>query len=261
MVGSSVRQSDLYSVKSINAWFDEINLPVAPVCNMMCNFCSKSCDCTANGNNPEYLSRNMTPRQAVNWVENVAGKNQRARVIKISGPCEPLYNYQTFEVLKRLAGHSQDYILSVSTNGILLAEKADELARLNVKRVEVSINAISANAISRLYSRIVKDGNVIVNPEELSNIILNGQFEGIKACLKHGISVGVNISYFPGINDGDIPNIAQKCSEYGVSDICIIGCKPNGKFKNLRTPLIDEILPVQNEISKYVNMVGIKSFN
>jgi nitrogen fixation protein NifB len=245
-------------------WFEaldnELLLPVAPACNMMCRFCSKNSDCISNGNNPESLSRVMTPRQAVRWAAAVSRKNRKIKVLKISGPGEPLCNVQTFEVLRRLKYEMPDFVYCVSTNGLLLEEKADELAAVGVRSVDVSMNAFSKAAAARLYSRVIKGSSIITSPAELADCIYNSQTGGIKRCMDMGIKVKINAVYFPGVNDGDIDSIAVWCLKMGIENICLIAGMSPGKFSTLRLPSISELIGIQQKLLKVIKSVQVKSF-
>lgn len=261
MLNTYMKQNTGLSSRTMTAWFEELTLPVAPACNMMCNFCSKDSDCVCNGNSPQFLSKPMTPRQAVNWATLSAGRNRRIRVIRISGPGEPLCNHQTFEVLKRLNAEMPDYIFAVSTNGLLLKERAAELARLNVKMVDVAINAAFEETFEKLYARVMKDSNIVINSARIAGLLLESQLEGIRLCTGYGMTVKVNIVYFPGINEEDIQAIALKCREIGVSAIRIISCGSYGKLRRLRIPNIEELVNLQQKLAKIVPEVEIKNFS
>jgi nitrogen fixation protein NifB len=260
MISGLTKQVVSLKDKAINAWFEELALPAVPSCNMMCNFCSRDCDCILSGNNPEYLSKVMTPRQALNWAVATANKNKRVKVIKVSGPGEPLCNFQTFEVLRRLNEQLPGHIYSVSTNGLLLDDKANELARLNVKIVNVSLNAVSPYTILKLYSRIIKGNEIIVNSLRMAGVLMESTIRGIRKCRQYGIKVKVNTVYFPGINDSDLMTIASKCKDLGVNSLCIMSIRSKGKLTNLRTPDLSEMLGIKEELSKIFRNVEIKSF-
>ncbi|MDP4182337.1 MAG: radical SAM protein [Bacillota bacterium] len=260
MLSSLSNQKIYYADETLNAWFEELSLPVAPTCNMMCNFCSKEKDCINNGNSPEYLSRAMTPRQAVNWAIASVRRNNRIKIIRISGPGEPLCNNQTFEVLKRLNYEMPEYIYSISTNGLLLDEKVEELKGLNVQRVNVSVNAVTKEALMKLYSRVITGREIVVNSEEMADRIIRGQFNGIKRCIENGISVKVSTLCFMGINDKELLTIASRCKELGVKSMSLVTFNPRGKLRGLRTPNLMELAGIREELSKVIKRVEIKSF-
>lgn len=239
-------------------WLDELTIPVAPACNLMCNFCSKDSDCVCNGNSPQFLSKSMTPRQAVNYAILSTLHNKRIKAIKISGPGEPLFNSQTFEVLKRLNIELPEYILSVSTNGLILKDKVQELCSLNVKRVEVSINGFKKSVVRNLCSRIILDNYVIINSDRMADTLINAQKDGIKECINKGIDVKVNTIYIPKVNDSEIFDLAHKCRSMGVKSMRVISSKPGGKMSTISSASISDLVSVQQKLMKIMDEVEIK---
>ncbi len=260
MVESNKKQQVLINNKTLNTWFESISLPVAPSCNMMCNFCTKDRDCICNGNNPEYLSRTMTPRQAVNWAKQAVHENKRIKIIEISGPGEPLYNAQTFETLKRLNMELPDCFYRINTNGLLLSEKMDDLVKLNVRMINISICSISMEGITRLYSRIIRDKSVISRGNEMAKAILALQAEGIKLCVANGMNVGINTLCIKGANENEIMEMALKFSKMGVNSMHLISSNSN---RNNCIHLADllKIENLKNNISPIINDVEIKVYN
>ncbi len=45
-----------------------MHLPVAPKCNIQCNYCNRKFDCV-NESRPGVTSAVLTPRQAVNYLD------------------------------------------------------------------------------------------------------------------------------------------------------------------------------------------------
>jgi nitrogen fixation protein NifB len=260
MVESMVKGKTSVQNRLMTAWFEELTLPVAPACNMMCSFCSRDSDCICNANNPRMLSRVMTPRQAVKWAVAQTEQNRRIKVIRISGPGEPLYNKQTFEVLKRLNAELPLHTLSISTNGLLLKERMDDLLRLNVRQVEVSLNAVHSESARKLYSRIIKDENVITSAGEITNALLESQMEGLRLCVKNGMEVKINTIYFPEINREDVVEISDLCRELGVKSMRLIPTLPSGKLRTVRVPTLGEMAAIYEVFARKVGSVEIKSF-
>ncbi len=60
-------------------------------------------------------------------------RNENITVIGIAGPGDPLANEATFEVLGAINREFPEIILCVSTNGLLLPEKLDDLLRSGVR--------------------------------------------------------------------------------------------------------------------------------
>src|SRR3974390_3356499 len=68
-----------------------LHLPVAPKCNIMCNFCNRKYDCV-NESRPGVTSTVLTPAQAEDYVRQVLEAEPRITVAGIAGPGDPFAN-------------------------------------------------------------------------------------------------------------------------------------------------------------------------
>jgi MoaA/NifB/PqqE/SkfB family radical SAM enzyme len=64
-----------------------IRLPVAPCCNIQCNFCNRKYDCLNEGR-PRFTHRVLTPQQAVTYLERVVARHPEISS-DIAGPGDP----------------------------------------------------------------------------------------------------------------------------------------------------------------------------
>lgn len=55
--------------KKASASYGRVHLPVAPHCNIQCNFCNRIYDC-ANENRPGVTAKVQTPDESVKFLEN-----------------------------------------------------------------------------------------------------------------------------------------------------------------------------------------------
>ncbi|STS91888.1 nitrogenase cofactor biosynthesis protein NifB [Klebsiella variicola] len=62
-----------------------MHLPVAPACNLQCNYCNRKFDCS-NESRPGVSSTLLTPEQAVLKVRQVAQAIPQLSVVGIAGP-------------------------------------------------------------------------------------------------------------------------------------------------------------------------------
>ena len=104
----------------------------------------------------------------------------------------------------------------MSTNGLLLPEKADEIADLNINTVTVTVNAIDPKIGSKIYSNVFYD-NKLYKGEEAFEVLSKNQLDGIKKLAENGVVVKVNAVLIPGVNDKHILDIAKKVKEQGAS--------------------------------------------
>src|SRR5512147_3013620 len=85
--------------KDAHKKFGRIHLPVAPRCNLQCNFCNRKFDCM-NESRPGVTSAVLPPSQAVPYLEEVKAKHENIAVVGIAGPGDPFANpIETMETL------------------------------------------------------------------------------------------------------------------------------------------------------------------
>lgn len=76
-----------------------LHLPVAPKCNIQCNYCNRKFDCL-NESRPAVTSKIINPKEAIQRLKTVREKIPEIKVVGIAGPGEPLANSETFKTLK-----------------------------------------------------------------------------------------------------------------------------------------------------------------
>ena len=134
------------------------HLPVAPECNIQCNFCRRVYDC-ANESRPGVTSALLTPRQALRYLEAVLKKDPRITVVGVAGPGDPFATPdRTLETLRLVREHHPEMLLCVASNGLALARHAGDLASVNVSHVTLTINAVDPDIGAKIYAW-VRDGN------------------------------------------------------------------------------------------------------
>ena len=137
-----------------------VHLPVAPKCNILCNYCNRKYDCV-NESRPGVTSAVLKPRQAIAYLERVLEAEPRITVAGIAGPGDPFANPQeTLETIRLIRRRFPDLLLCLATNGLGLPPHLDELAELQVSHVTLTVNAVDPEIGSRIY-RWVRDGKVI----------------------------------------------------------------------------------------------------
>ena len=106
--------------------FARMHIPVAPRCNIQCNYCNRRFDC-CNESRPGVTSEVLSPQDAIVKIRAVREKIPELRVIGIAGPGDPLANEETFQSLELIASEFPDLTLCVSTNGLALPDSAQRL--------------------------------------------------------------------------------------------------------------------------------------
>lgn len=133
--------------KKAHHHFGRVHLPVAPRCNIQCKFCNRLFDCV-NESRPGVTSAVLSPAQAMVYLEEVLRQKPNIRVVGIAGPGDPFANAaQTLETCRQVRAQYPEMILCVATNGLNLSPYLDELARLKVSHVTVTVNAVDPKSV------------------------------------------------------------------------------------------------------------------
>lgn len=200
--------------KDAHKKFGRVHLPVAPRCNIQCNFCNRKYDCM-NESRPGVTSTVLTPPQAIAYLGDVLERRPEISVMGIAGPGDPFANpVETMETLRLTRRHFPKMILCVATNGLNVAPYVDEMADLKVSHVTLTINAIDPAIGGEIYAW-VRDGKRPLRGEEAAATLLARQMEALVKLKARGITVKVNTIIMPGVNDDHIPDIAKKISALG----------------------------------------------
>ena len=134
--------------------YARIHLPVAPKCNMQCNYCLRKYSCV-NESRPGVVARVMVPEDAVDWYLQMKDKVPKLTVAGIAGPGDALANWATVSrTLSMIREVDKDVFFCLSTNGLYLPKYAKEIAALGVDYVTVTVNAITSNTGAHIYSFI-----------------------------------------------------------------------------------------------------------
>lgn len=216
--------------------FARMHLPVAPRCNIQCNYCNRKFDC-CNESRPGVTSEILTPEQAIEKIRIVKEAVPNLSVIGVAGPGDPLANEETFRTLGLVSREFPELTLCVSTNGLALPDAARRLYDLGVRFVTVTMNAADPAVGARIYDSVVFEGERLTG-EEGALTLLHRQTDGISMCAELGMAVKVNVVMIPGINDGHIPALVKKVKALGAYIVNILPLIPveGTKFANLRAP-------------------------
>lgn len=247
-----IREHPCFSEKACHA-FGRCHLPVAPYCNIQCNYCVRDFDCV-NESRPGVTSKVLNPEEALDMVRKALDKFPYIKVIGIAGPGEPLANEQTFETLRLLHEEYPNIIKCLSTNGLLLPEKIDLLSKYGVSNLTVTLNAIDPEIGAKIYQFVNYKGKKYTGVEAAS-ILLENQLKGIEMAVDRHMIVKVNTVFIPGINDDHIPAIAEKVGNMGVYNFNLIPLIAQYKFADITPPTAEMKRKMQDECEKYVRQM------
>lgn len=191
-----------------------IHLPVAPKCNISCNYCSRKYDC-ANESRPGVTSEVLTPEQGFARFKEAKEKIGKLTVLGIAGPGDALANFEeTKKTIELIKAEYPDTIICLSTNGLMLPFYAQELVNLGVSHVTVTINTVDKTMGAKIYKFVNYLGTTYTG-EKAAEILLNNQLAGLKFLSSHGVVCKVNIVMLKGINDNHIEEVVKTVKEHG----------------------------------------------
>lgn len=210
-----------------------IHLPVAPRCNIQCNYCDRKFDC-ANESRPGVTSSVLSPTQAMAYLDRAIEKAPYLKVVGIAGPGDPFANSEeTMETLRLVREKYPEMLLCVATNGLNAEPYAEELAQLQVSHVTFTVNAVDPSIGAQIYAW-VRDGRAIYRNEAGASLLWERQKRAIAALKNHGVIVKINTIVVPGINDAHAEDVAIEMRALGVD---IMNCIPLYPVKD--TPFED----------------------
>lgn len=239
--------------KEAKGKYARVHLPVAPKCNIQCNYCKRDNDCV-NESRPGVTSKILSPEQALTYLIKLREKMPHLSVVGIAGPGDPFANpIETMTTLRLIRKEFPDMILCLSSNGLNVAPYVDELAELKVSHVTITMNALDPEVTKEIYKwvRFDKRGYVGI---EAAKFLLQKQLEAIKLLKMYGITVKINTIVVPGINDHLVGAIAKSAKELGADLMNAIPLYPVAEtpFENMEEPSPAMMKEIREEISKHI---------
>ena len=199
-----------------------IHLPVAPKCNVQCNFCDRKFDCV-NESRPGVTSAVLTPQQALYYLERAMEKSPAIRVVGIAGPGDPFATpAETLETLRLVRERYPEMLLCVASNGLEVAAHAAQLAKLQVTHVTLTVNAVDPAIGAPIYAW-VRAGYRVLRGVEGAAALLDRQRSAIAELKRHGVTVKINTIVMPGINGEHAAQVAREMASLGAD---IMNCIP-----------------------------------
>ncbi len=181
----------------------DLRISVIDQCNLRCGYCMPR-----EVFNRDYVFLSRQELLSFDEIERLARNFVTLGVekIRITGG-EPLLRKQLEDLVSRLARlvtlEGKPLELALTTNGLLLKDKAAALAQAGLHRVTVSLDALSL-AIFQVMGDTPE-----ASPEQV--------LEGIEAAQAAGLKVKANMVVQRGVNDSEILPMAQAFRELGAT--------------------------------------------
>jgi nitrogen fixation protein NifB len=194
--------------------YARIHLPVAPECNIGCNYCNRKFDCV-NESRPGVTSEVLTPEQACAKFLRVSQELPNLTVVGFAGPGDALANWpevkRTIELIKAAA---PEPIFCLATNGLMLPYYGPEIVELGIKHVTVTVNCVNPVIGAAIYHHINFEGKYYTR-EQAAEILIQNQLAGIEYLVEEGVLVKVNLVMIHNLNASHLLEVVKKVKRLG----------------------------------------------
>jgi nitrogen fixation protein NifB len=231
-----------------------VHLPVSPACNIQCRFCKRAFNKAAFDKaeqRPGVSAELLAPRDALDLIRRALELCPEINVAGIAGPGDTLATGHALETFAIIHREYPDLINCLSTNGLLLELYADEIFRVGVRTLTVTVNAVDPLILDKICSRVILDGNVYEGPEGAA-ILIEAQKRGIRKAAALGILIKINIVLIPSINGNHIGDIARTVAERGAGIVNIIPLIPQHEFAGFPVPDCVELARAREAAEVYL---------
>lgn len=164
-----------------------LRISVTDRCNLRCRYCM-----------PADGFKNIIPREQILSFEEITRLAEAAaklgiHKIRLTGG-EPLVRHGIVDLISRIHEVEGIHEIGITTNGILLADMAEDLKKAGVTRVNISIDTL----VPEKYSRITRGGD------------LNRVLAGIEAAKRVGLTpVKLNVVALGGFNEDEFGDFIE----------------------------------------------------
>jgi len=201
---------------------DYLRVSVTDRCNLRCFYCM-----------PEEGVQTLTHSEILRFEEilrlcKIAAAHG-IKKIRLTGG-EPLVRRGIEDLVREIKAISGIEKVAITTNGILLAEKLDDLCEAGLDMVNISLDTLDKEKFFKIARR---------EPDGLSKVLA-----AIDMCVERGLNTKVNVVAMQGINDNEFVALAGLAKDRDIS-VRFIEYMPVGKNdvgKHIPNDKIREVL-------------------
>lgn len=173
---------------------EDLRISLTDKCNLRCTYCMP-----ADGMQWLPQSSLLTPEEILRLV-TIGVRDLGVRELRLTGG-EPLIRRDLEAIIGLVHDRHPDLPVSLTTNGIGLADRARGLAAAGLARINVSLDTIDAETYARLARR-----------DRLQQVL-----DGISAAVDAGLApVKINAVLMRGINDDQAPDLLEFALAHGL---------------------------------------------
>ncbi len=228
-----------------------IHLPVCPGCNLECRFCDRKINDVEN--RPGVTAAVIQPDEAVMYIKRALQFCPELSVVGIAGPGDTLASDRALETFRLIGDKFPQLLKCMSTNGLLLNERAQDVIDVGIDTLTVTVNAVDPAIEAQMINGLVYHGKRYTG-EEAGALIIQNQLAGIRKVAAAGVVVKVNTVLVNEINRFHIGAIAKAVKEAGATIYNIIPLIPQHDLKNCEAPSCVDLAVARKEAGKYIDV-------
>ncbi|MDR3225724.1 MAG: radical SAM protein, partial [Clostridiales Family XIII bacterium] len=128
-----------------------VHLPICPSCNIECAFCRRSLN--SSEQRPGVSSFILSADEATDYVDAALERCAEVSVVGVAGPGDSLVGDNLFQAFRAITQKHPGLLKCISTNGLLLEERAEELITLGIDTLTVTVNAVAPHILSKIVRK------------------------------------------------------------------------------------------------------------
>jgi nitrogen fixation protein NifB len=228
-----------------------MHLPVAPACNIGCRFCTRRIG--ASDQRPGIAEKLVKPEEAVGYVARARELCPELSVVGVAGPGDALATPHALDALSRVSRAFPDLVICLSTNGLRVADRIDEIDDAGVGSLTITVNAVDPTIGGQIVGWIARPGRKLL-AEEGSAVLIDAQLRGIREARARGIVVKVNTVLVPGVNEAHVGDIALAVRAAGADRYNLMPLIPNGELAHVPAPDCRQVEAARAEAAKHIEV-------
>ncbi|KPK22690.1 MAG: hypothetical protein AMK69_19285, partial [Nitrospira bacterium SG8_3] len=150
-----------------------------------------------------------------------------------------------------IKSHYPSHPLCLCTNGFLLNDKIQELFRLGIRVISITINGIDPEIV-RILQPCIDLGDVALMGRTAATKLIEAQMSGLRMAVAAGIFVKVNTVLVEGINDGHMRVLARSLAEAGAGIMNIMPVASPHSRSRLIPPHKEKVEDLRWECEAYL---------
>ena len=235
----------------VNSNKGRIHLPVSPSCNIACRFCHRVI--SDSEERPGVTAQVVSPQEAPDVVRRALSLCPEISVVGIAGPGDTLASDFAFDTFALIGREFPQLLKCMSTNGLLLSERSDEVVAAGVDSLTVTVNAVDPSIEAALNKWVIYHGRRLEG-EEAASILIENQLAGIRKVTSSGVTVKVNTVLVPGVNSDHIEAVAREVAQAGAAIYNIIPLIPQYELSGYPAPTCMEIERSRAAAAPYIDV-------